>query len=131
MVARTDLTGRKFGRLFVLRRETRRIRNRSEVYWVCRCTCAAQRLVTILGTSLRSGATTSCGCVRSEKMAERTRAYGRQMREREDQRRRQAEAEDEIFGTASRRDPSLEPRKTWAGANEAARDLAAALGMIR
>ena len=121
-----DLTGQKFGRLFVLRRAPRR---QGQAAFVCRCTCPAQAEVVVVSSSLRSGATTSCGCVRREKSAERNRDYGRRMAAKISARYRVDAAEDEIFGDGPRYDPSLEPPKTWNGSDAAARDLAAALGM--
>lgn len=63
---REDLTGRTFGRLTVL--------GPAEDYvspggshisrWLCRCECGNQ--VTVLGGSLKSGSTRSCGCLRKE-----------------------------------------------------------------
>lgn len=121
-----DLTGQKFGRLFVLRRSPKR---GTESSWVCRCLCPSQAEVVVAGSSLRKGATTSCGCVRREKAAERNRDYGRRMAAKIAGRYRAQAAEDEIFGDGPKYDPSLEPPKSWRGAPEAALDLARALGM--
>lgn len=55
--ARADLTGQRFGRLLVVRySDTQNRRAR----WLCRCDCGNEAI--IAGKSLRSGATTSCGC---------------------------------------------------------------------
>lgn len=51
-----DLTGRVFGRLTVTGRDA--------PYWRCICTCGATK--SVLGGSLTSGATKSCGCLRKE-----------------------------------------------------------------
>ncbi len=57
-----DLTGMKFGRLQVVSYNpgTRRI----PAKWECRCDCG--RTVFVTGGNLRSGNTTSCGCLKSE-----------------------------------------------------------------
>lgn len=54
-----DLTGERFGRLTVLRRDTDRIKKNC-VYWVCRCDCGAIKSVESM--KLKSGRTKSCGC---------------------------------------------------------------------
>ena len=57
-----DLTGQQFGRLVVLKRaETS---EKSKPKWLCRCECGNE--VTVIGHSLRSGITRSCGCLRNE-----------------------------------------------------------------
>lgn len=57
-----DLTGQRFGRLVVEGIESSGpTKNRR---WLCRCDCGARTKV--LGTSLRAGATHSCGCLRRE-----------------------------------------------------------------
>ena len=56
-----DMTGRKFGRLTVIRRaENDQRPNR----WLCRCVCGCEK--TIRAKDLRSGNTSSCGCWRRE-----------------------------------------------------------------
>src|SRR5689334_14087024 len=58
-----DLTGQRFGRLLVLHREGLL---GSKPAWHCRCDCGAK--VTVRGSDLRGGATTSCGCFRYEQI---------------------------------------------------------------
>lgn len=59
--ARSDLTGKCFGRLLVLRYgETRNGRS----FWLCQCSCGAKK--NISGKSLRRGLTKSCGCQQFE-----------------------------------------------------------------
>lgn len=59
MAKRLDLTGARFGRLFV--KESVEKRDRSgNVYWRCRCDCGAS--VVVAGRGLRCGDTRSCGC---------------------------------------------------------------------
>lgn len=70
-----DLTGQRFGRLVVLERgdnyvcETLHPDGSSVVYkapkWRCRCDCGNE--VTVLGASLKTGNTKSCGCYRKER----------------------------------------------------------------
>lgn len=67
MSALIDLTGRRFGRLLVLRREgSRRYDDGFKVVplWRCRCDCGMEVLVE--GTNLRRGMTRSCGCLRRD-----------------------------------------------------------------
>ena len=56
-----DVTGQRFGRLVVQKRES--IKGRS--YWECHCDCGNSHMV-YLG-ALKNGRTKSCGCLRSEK----------------------------------------------------------------
>lgn len=59
-----DLTGKRFGRLKVLRREGTYTTpsGASSPTWRCRCDCGKE--VVIVGGSLRNGMTKSCGCHR-------------------------------------------------------------------
>lgn len=56
-----DLTNKRFGRLTVISRHGR-IGKR--ISWLCLCDCGERKV--ILGESLKSGATHSCGCLRAE-----------------------------------------------------------------
>ena len=58
-----DLTGQKFGRLTVVKRAENKGR---QVAWLCQCECGIEKV--IMGHHLKSGNTTSCGCLKSEKM---------------------------------------------------------------
>jgi len=82
-----DITGKRFGRWKVLALHPERYRsggNHCLALWLCRCRCGTQRLV--IGTNLRIGASTSCGCLRREKfhnkkhghahVGKRSRVYG-------------------------------------------------------
>lgn len=60
-----DLTGQKFGRLTVIERAENK---GGKVRWLCRCECGNKKI--IQGASLKSGHTTSCGCLRGEKLKE-------------------------------------------------------------
>ena len=53
-----DITGKKFGRLTVIRREANS--KGGQARWLCKCDCGNDTIV--LGTELRRGHTTSCGC---------------------------------------------------------------------
>lgn len=71
-----DITGRRFGRLTVLRAtgDTDAAHN---TYWLCKCDCG--NVTRVARQSLITGATRSCGCLRSEqsskRMGDRNRAY--------------------------------------------------------
>lgn len=62
-----DLTGQKFGRLTVLYRAEQKSAHGEKARWVCQCECG--NIKTIVGTSLRNGATKSCGCLNNERIA--------------------------------------------------------------
>lgn len=64
-----DLTGRRFGRLVVIGRSKRRVSERNEALWDCRCDCGTVNMV--LGRNLNAGRTRSCGCLRNELSAMR------------------------------------------------------------
>lgn len=76
-----EMTGQRFGRLVVLRREYVDSR---KAWWLCKCDCGASHVVE--GGRLRSGTTRSCGCLRAEIAAERMREIGRNGRRREHER---------------------------------------------
>ena len=76
-----ELTGRRFGRLLVMEQAPRPIRFGSPpgTYWFCWCDCGQNRIV--LGRSLVTGGTQSCGCLRREILiARRGEKRPRQMR---------------------------------------------------
>lgn len=52
-----DLTGKRFGRLLVIKRAPNKNRH---VYWKCRCDCG--NVVIVRGDALTRGSTVSCGC---------------------------------------------------------------------
>ena len=56
-----DLTGQKFGRWKVIKRD---ISKKGSAYWICKCECGTER--SVCGSSLRSGVSTSCGCYKIE-----------------------------------------------------------------
>lgn len=54
-----DITGQRFGRLVVLNDAGRTDQGKAK--WRCRCDCGAE--IITRGSSLRNGATRSCGCL--------------------------------------------------------------------
>lgn len=61
-----DLTGRRFGRLTVLRLGEKR---KKRHHWVCQCVCGV--LCSVGGELLRDGRTRSCGCLNKEVLCAR------------------------------------------------------------
>lgn len=68
-----DLTGKKFGRLTVLGISPRKIKSR-DACWLCRCTCGNE--ISVIGRSLRRGATQSCGCLQRELLSQKVKTHG-------------------------------------------------------
>lgn len=58
-----DLTGRRFGRLVVIKGDGRN--NKGERLWLCKCDCG--NTITTDGRNLRRGDTKSCGCLKMER----------------------------------------------------------------
>lgn len=54
-----DLTGRRFGRLTVIKRKKTDDTNRT--YWICQCDCGNTK--TVEAYALKIGRTKSCGCL--------------------------------------------------------------------
>lgn len=67
-----DLTGKKFGRLTVVSRAENSKGGKSR--WLCRCECGNECVVH--GSSLKSGNTKSCGCIRREANHDRATTHG-------------------------------------------------------
>ena len=61
-----DLTGQKFGRLFV--QEFAGRDKRSNSYWNCLCACG--NTARVRGGDLKTGNTQSCGCVHKDRVIE-------------------------------------------------------------
>ena len=61
-----DLTGKKFGRLTVIKRSYSN-REKRRAKWLCKCDCGKEKI--IRGYSLRSGHTRSCGCLQKDTVA--------------------------------------------------------------
>jgi len=56
-----DLTGQVFGRLTVVARSEReRTRRGQSAFWLCRCDCGTEKVIS--AASMKSGLTKSCGC---------------------------------------------------------------------
>jgi hypothetical protein len=68
-----DLTGKTFGRLTVMARAANSKDNKA--VFLCRCSCG--REIEVLGVSLKSGNTTSCGCLHREQLVARNTKHGR------------------------------------------------------
>lgn len=60
-----DLSGKRFGKLKVLRRSDKKHKT-NKVVWECLCDCGNS--VDVLSTYLTTGDTTSCGCLKGEKL---------------------------------------------------------------
>lgn len=58
---RIDLTGKKFGRLKVIKQADT---VKGHLRWHCKCDCGKDTIV--YGSSLKNGNTTSCGCYKTE-----------------------------------------------------------------
>ena len=69
----SDLIGMRFGRLVVTERMPSTPRGHS--MWRCSCDCGGTK--DILGTSLRKGATKSCGCLNAEILRNRFLTHGK------------------------------------------------------
>lgn len=73
MSAFKDLTGQRFGRLFVIEREGSD--NQKRVTWRCRCACGRETVVA--SSYLLSGNTKSCGCLRNEVLIKCSTKHGK------------------------------------------------------
>lgn len=67
-----DLTGQRFGRLYVLCEAGRS--NSGKALWLCQCDCGNKK--TIVGGDLRNGRTTSCGCYHQEVVTAQATIHG-------------------------------------------------------
>ena len=57
-----DLSGKRFGRLVAIEKVD--VDTKRGAYWKCQCDCGRETIV--MGRSLRTGATKSCGCLHDE-----------------------------------------------------------------
>lgn len=57
-----DLTGKRYGRLTVVKRVYKDEKKNS--YWLCKCDCGNETIV--IAANLKSGQSKSCGCLRKE-----------------------------------------------------------------
>lgn len=67
-----DITGRKFGRLRVLKRAG--TYKSGDALWDCACDCGASK--TAQGSALRKGLIKSCGCLQKETRSSNNRTHG-------------------------------------------------------
>lgn len=58
---RINLTGRKFGKLTVIKLGDRKPLSGYQLYWLCKCDCGNEK--EILGSNLKLGLIKSCGCL--------------------------------------------------------------------
>ena len=65
-----DLTGRRFGRLVVIKRLEVSQSNRQSIFWLCKCDCGNEKIVN--KAELISSHTRSCGCLRKENSKSKT-----------------------------------------------------------
>jgi hypothetical protein len=63
-----DYSGKRFGKLIVLRLHEKRTKN-CKTYWVCRCECGSEKEIS--QRRLSNGSATDCGCVAVEKKKNR------------------------------------------------------------
>lgn len=68
-MAKKNLLGQKFGRLFVLEENGRD--NHKNVIWKCQCDCGT--IKDVRGTHLTQGKVLSCGCLQKERTSEASR----------------------------------------------------------
>lgn len=70
-----DLTGRKFGRLFVIKRVPDIVNETGKHYaaWLCKCDCGNTKVVH--RDNLKNNTTLSCGCLRNESASKRFSAH--------------------------------------------------------
>lgn len=66
-----DLSGQKFGRLTVIKRDNEYSSNKEDksTYWLCKCDCGS--IKTVRAECLKSGSTKSCGCLKGELSSQR------------------------------------------------------------
>jgi hypothetical protein len=66
-----NLTGMRFGRLAVIKRESNYISPKGYVKstWLCKCDCGNEKIIT--AGNLQSGTSTSCGCYSKESLSSR------------------------------------------------------------
>ena len=66
-----NLTGQKYGRLTVVKQSEYK---NKKVYWLCKCDCG--NFCKVPTGNLRSGNTTSCGCIHRDMMRKRLKTHG-------------------------------------------------------
>ena len=70
-----DLTGKKFGKLTVLKRADDYVQKngRKRVMWICKCDCGNEVIVN--GDNLKGKKTSSCGCLQRELTSKKNKKY--------------------------------------------------------
>lgn len=73
----TDITGEKFNKLTVVcfSHNLKNSSNNRKVFWLCKCECYNFHLVNT--NNLISNKSKSCGCLRNQKLVDRSRKHGR------------------------------------------------------
>lgn len=71
-----DLTGKRFGRLTVIRQDGYHYYpgSKRKTQWLCKCDCG--NTVTVIGSDLNNGHTQSCGCFRKESATSQSSTHG-------------------------------------------------------
>lgn len=76
MAPRAEMIGKRFGRLTVTRLSENRSGKRGRLMYYCDCDCGTKD-IEVVGEALRSGHTTSCGCVQKERVKESHKKYNK------------------------------------------------------
>jgi len=66
--------GYRYGRLVVLGMAPKEIWRNKNAHWICECLCGQQRIIS--GSDLESGNVNSCGCLKKEKIRNRSIVHG-------------------------------------------------------
>ena len=79
-----DLTGMVFGRLTVLKQIEDHVFPSGQHHsrWLCECSCQDHNIIEVVGSNLKRGNTTSCGCVYKEMLPTLNKTHGDSRRER-------------------------------------------------
>ena len=72
MSNKVEMTGKRFGRLIVIRESLQRLSG--VIAWDCLCDCG--KIKSITGKSMRSGMTKSCGCLQAETISKLLTTHG-------------------------------------------------------
>jgi len=70
-----DLTGKKFGRLTVIKKADIKADKGRSILWECKCDCGNENLVFVRTSSLKKGNTQSCGCLHKERTSISNKKY--------------------------------------------------------
>ena len=68
-----DLTDKIFERLTVVKHHKKD--NNGNNYWLCKCDCGNEELISVRGNSLTFGNTKSCGCLQKENTSKGNKKY--------------------------------------------------------